>query len=90
LCYLKAKFNTSISLSNAIMIFPAKNFSYKGAVVGFIIGASIGLGMLNFSAFWGLGTAGAALFGFRNAILSVYRNKGNGLPVPGKAPETLS
>ena len=47
------------------MIFPKNFFSYKSAFVGFIIGASIGLGMLNFKAFFELGFIMAVIFGFR-------------------------
>lgn len=50
------------------MIFLAKNFSYKGALVGFIIGASIGLGMLNFSIAFNLGLIVAVIFGFRKSL----------------------
>jgi hypothetical protein len=63
------------------MIFLAKNFSYKSAFVGFIVGASIGLGMLNFSAFFEIGFVMAAIFGFRGSFTKS--------PITQKVPDDL-
>jgi len=63
------------------MIFLAKNFSYKSAFVGCIMGLSIGLGMLNFNIALNLGLILAVAFGFKKNPTNV--------PVHQKMPNSL-
>ena len=44
---------------------PYKNFSFKLAFVGAIVGASVGLGMINLNLCFNFAIAGALIFGYK-------------------------
>jgi len=57
------------------MLVPPKDFSYKSAMVGAIIGASIGLGMISIDMAFSLAIVFALLFGYRNPQKSTGRSE---------------